>query len=160
MSEPGSPGPAPDPRGSSAPDPSLAYEPPAGGFSCEDQTPPVPPPVGQPLPPPPYGAPACGQQQPPFGQPRPTGYAPGIAYPYRPTPSASVIALTVVSCLGLISCFFSLASLPSLIIAIVALARWSGDPTSGARLATIGWITFIGLCVLTLMLMTVALVAS
>jgi hypothetical protein len=51
-----------------------------------------------------------------------------------------MIALTILSALVTMSCYFTLAGLPALVLAIVALVRVGQDPARAERLTKIGWI--------------------
>lgn len=73
------------------------------------------------------------------------GYQPGYPYAHgyvapRPGPSASTIALAIISALVTMSCYFTIAGLPALVLAIVALVRVERDPAGAERLTKIGWI--------------------
>jgi hypothetical protein len=50
--------------------------------------------------------------------------------------------LVVVSGIAALTCYFSLAGIPSLVMGIIALTKNNTDPEGARRLARIGWITF------------------
>ena len=59
----------------------------------------------------------------------------------NPTP-ASTIVLLVISGLATLTCWFTLAGLPALVLAIVALTKARDDLPGAQRLTRIGWIAF------------------
>jgi hypothetical protein len=66
-------------------------------------------------------------------------YAPYLTQPAPPV-SGSTIVLTVISALLTVSCYFTVAGIAPLIIAIIALTRNTADPAGARRLTRIGWI--------------------
>ncbi len=151
----GNPEPAEPPPGQNPEPPPFGTPPP------ESQPPaygaPAPPPpygapsYGTPPPPPPYGAPSYGTPPPPppFAAPGygPTpgfgaagyGSTPGYGAPSSPTPTSAIV-LVVISALATLSCYFSLAGIPALVLGIIALTRNAQDPEGARRMAKIGWI--------------------
>lgn len=109
--------------------------PPAGGYPGGAHQPGAASPPGyQPgaVPPPPYGAAGYGA----------AGYGVGAyATPSQPVPTSTVVLL-VLSGLATLSCWFTLAGLAPLVLAIVAMSRHRADPAAAARLTRIGWIVF------------------
>ena len=81
----------------------------------------------------------------------PSSYgAAGYAAPAQPLPTSTVVLL-VLSGLATLSCWFTLAGLAPLVLAIVAMSRHRTDPAAAARLTRIGWIllaVLVGLLVL------------
>jgi hypothetical protein len=65
----------------------------------------------------------------------------GDASPGTPIPTSTVVLL-VLSGLAAVSCWFTLAGIAPLVLAIVAMTRHRTDPASAARLTRVGWITF------------------
>lgn len=153
--------------GTPAPDQAFPSPPPVPSPDPVPQPPAQPDAYGQPATP---GAPGYGQPAtpgayvpppPPGYTPTPAGYGPppglGVpqaygqpgypqpamysAPPSNPTP-ASTIVLLVLSAFLTISCYFSLAGLPPLVLSIVALTKNSTDPAQCKKLTKIGWIVF------------------
>jgi hypothetical protein len=54
----------------------------------------------------------------------------------------STIVLLVLSGLATLSCWFTLAGIAPLVLAIVAIGRARVDPPAAARLTRVGWIVF------------------
>jgi hypothetical protein len=98
---------------------------------------------------------------PPGYQPgQPPGWGPGYYYPPpRTGPSGSAIALTVVSALLTMSCYFTLAGLPSLVFAIISLVRAESDPEGSRRMATVGWIVMGAVSAVVVVLIVAGLIA-
>ncbi|HEY6795395.1 MAG TPA: hypothetical protein VI248_12025 [Kineosporiaceae bacterium] len=131
-SGPPSPPPPPPPDGGAAPDAAPSYGTPsyaAPSYGAPSYG--APPPEGYGTPP---SASAPGYAYPPVGP-----YAPYVAQPTAPV-SASTVVLTIIAGLLTVSCYFSLAGIPALVLAIIALTRNATDPTGARRLTRIGWI--------------------
>jgi hypothetical protein len=91
------------------------------------------------------------------------GYPPGYPYVHgyiapRPGPSASTIALTILSALATMSCYFTVVGLPALVLAILALVRVEQDPAGAERMTKIGWIVLGVGAVLVIVLFAVGMV--
>lgn len=92
-------------------------------------------------------------QLPPLGPPT-GGYA-GTPSPRSDAEAGapvSTIVLLVVSGIAVLTGFFTLAGIPALVLAIVALTRAGTDPAAARRLTRTGWWVFVGLIVLGLVL--------
>lgn len=85
----------------------------------------------------------------PTDQHRGTGTGEGVP--------VSTIVLLVLSGLAVFTGWFTLAGIPAVILAIVALTRAGSDPTGARRLTRIGWWVFAGLVVLGLVLGAIGL---
>jgi hypothetical protein len=93
-------------------------------------------------------------QPPGYAQGYQPGYAPGYSTPEAPPPfhpaygyaapvaptNVSAIVLTVIAGLLTISCYFSLAGIPGLVLGIIALTQNNSDPAGSRRMSKIGWI--------------------
>lgn len=157
------------PAGWGTPQPENPWRPPEPGAAAYAAGPPGPPPAppvptaAPPYAPPPYGpAGYAGSYGPGYAGygwgPPPAGYGwgpPGYPYPPRPGPSGSTIALTIVAALLTMSCYFTIAGLPSLVMAILALVRNDQDPEGARRLTRNGWIVMGVVSVVILILIVV-----
>jgi hypothetical protein len=92
------------------------------------------------------------------------GYAAGgYVAPVQPTPTSTIVLL-VLSGLATLSCWFTLAGIAPLILAIMAMTKQKVDPAATPRLTRIGWIVFaVGVGVILLVFgvfLTMAIVQS
>lgn len=120
-----------------APTPGYAV-PPAGPYPSPDA-------YGQA----PYGYPAYGPPPVPYAAPAPQ--------------NTSALVLTIISAMLTLSCYFTLAGIPALILGIIALTRQSTDPLGSRRMSRYGWITLAvlaGLILLAIIGFIIFVVAS
>ncbi len=148
--------------------PPIPAAPPGGGYAAYGQQPPE---AGQPTPPtaspmsnpyaqqpPPQPSPWSTQPSDPYGQP--TGQS-GQPYPSQPYPAygqspyassaptnTSAIILTILSALSL----WNILAVAPLVLGIVALTKNSTDPQGSRRFTKIGWIVFVAVWVLVILL--------
>lgn len=88
-------------------------------------------------------------------------YLPAGGYPAYAPPqplNVSALVLTIVSAMLSLTCYFTLAGVPALILGIVALTKQQTDPAGASRLAMWGWVV-LGVVSLVVVLAIGALVA-
>ncbi|MFP5335116.1 MAG: hypothetical protein ACLGIV_07375 [Actinomycetes bacterium] len=170
--------PEPPPSWPAAPPPAADYP-----YAPQPWSQPEPPAAASPYGPPagPYGQPAAPQppQPPPYGTGGyppagpPPGYTGGPGYGYTggpghggytpsappaPTPTSTIVLL-VISGLATLSCYFSLAGVPALVMSIIAMTKSRTEPESARRLTRTGWITFTVIAAVTVVLMVLGIAA-